>query len=198
MTPLQDLLRRAAGDLDSLGVGWALIGGLAVSARSQPRFTADVDLVVAVSDDAQAERLIRDLRRRSWRIDALIEQEATHRLATVRLLGDVGSTPVVDLLFASSGLEPEIVAAADVLEVFPAQRIPVAVVGHLIALKLLARDENRPQDRRGSEGARGGGRGRGCRDRARRGGPDPAARVRPPPRPPRGARQSGEPVVDYS
>lgn len=120
--------------------------GLAVSARSRPRFTADVDLVVAVSDDAQAERLIRELRQRSWRIDALVEQEATHRLATVRLLGHADSTPVVDLRFASSGLEPEIVAAADVLEVFPAQRIPVAVVGHLIALKLLARDENRPQD----------------------------------------------------
>ena len=146
MTPLQDLLRRAAADLDALGAGWALIGGLAVSARSRPRFTADVDLVVAVSDDAQAERLIRELRQRSWRIDALVEQEATHRLATVRLLGHADSTPVVDLLFASSGLEPEIVAAADVLEVFPAQRIPVAVVGHLIALKLLARDENRPQD----------------------------------------------------
>ncbi len=101
---------------------------------------------MAVSDDAQAERLIRELRQRSWRIDKLVEQEATHRLATVRLLGHADSTPVVDLRFASSGLEPKIVAAADVLEVFPAQRIPVAVVGHLIALKLLARDENRPQD----------------------------------------------------
>ena len=49
MTSLQDLLKRAGADLDALGAGWALIGGLAVSARSQPRFTGDVDLAVSVS-----------------------------------------------------------------------------------------------------------------------------------------------------
>jgi predicted nucleotidyltransferase len=146
MTPLQDLLRRAAGDLDALAVGWALIGGLAVSARSYPRFTADVDLAVAVADDAEAERLVNELRYRGWRIGTLIEQEAAARLATVRLLAGEDTAPVVDLLFASSGIEPEIVAAAEVLDVFPEQPIPVATIGHLVALKLLARDEARPQD----------------------------------------------------
>nr|WP_239003792.1 hypothetical protein [Nocardia panacis] len=54
---------------------------------------------------------------------------------------------VVDLLFASSGIEPEIVRAAESLEIFPGLVLPVARTGHLIALKLLARDdESRPQD----------------------------------------------------
>jgi len=109
MTPLQKVLRRAATDLDDMGYGWALIGGLAVSARSQPRFTADVDFAVAVSDDAAAEALTHALRHRGWKTDTAVEQDAVGRLATVRLLGDENASPVVDLLFASSGLEREIV-----------------------------------------------------------------------------------------
>ena len=146
MTSLQDLLKRAGADLDALGAGWALIGGLAVSARSQPRFTGDVDLAVSVSGDAEAERIVRQLQERGWHVDALVEQDAAERLATVRLLDAPDAGPVLDLLFASSGVEPELVAAAEVLEVFPDQSIPVATLGHLIALKLLARDEQRSQD----------------------------------------------------
>ena len=50
-------------------------------------------------------------------------------------------------MFASSGIEPEI-AAADTLEIFAGLRVPVASVSHLLALKLLSRDDlTRPQDR---------------------------------------------------
>jgi hypothetical protein len=53
----------------------------------------------------------------------------------------------VDLLFASSGIETEIARGADSIEVLPGLQIPVARVGHLMALKLLARDDRRrPQD----------------------------------------------------
>jgi predicted nucleotidyltransferase len=63
------------------------VGGFAVSVRTEPRFTRDIDLVVAVPDDATAEELL------------------------------------------------------------PGVIVPVATVGHLIALKLLARDDRvRPQD----------------------------------------------------
>jgi hypothetical protein len=43
------------------GVRCALVGGLAVSARTEPRFTRDADLAVAVASDAEAESLIRAL-----------------------------------------------------------------------------------------------------------------------------------------
>jgi hypothetical protein len=78
----------------------------------------------------------------------MLEQDATNRLATVRLTsvrsaGDI----MIDLLFASSGIESEIVASADPLEISPGLIVPVATVGHLIAVKLLARDDRtRPQD----------------------------------------------------
>lgn len=84
-----------------------------------------------------------------FQIGALIEHDAVERLATVRMVGP-GQTAhgvVVDLLFASSGIEPELVQAAELLEVFQGVTAPVAPIGHLIALKLLARDDvHRPQD----------------------------------------------------
>ena len=56
-------------------------------------------------------------------------------------------TPVVDLLFASSGIEPEIVAEAEPIELLSRLRIGVARTGHLMALKILSRDDvTRPQD----------------------------------------------------
>jgi hypothetical protein len=103
---------------------------------------------VSVEDDAEAERLIGDMAVGSFRIQTIIEQAATGRLATVRLAsGPEATSPLIDLLFASSGIEPEIVAAATSMEVFPGYKVPVARTGHLIALKVLSRDDDtRPQD----------------------------------------------------
>jgi hypothetical protein len=153
ITPLSRVeatLGRAADDLDALGRRWALVGGLAVSARTEPRFTRDADLAVRVTDDRDAEALVLALQERGYRVLSAVEQEATGRLAAVRLAPqwETGRGVVVDLLFASSGIEPEVVAAAEVLEVLPELRAPVAQVGHLLALKILSRDDRaRPQDR---------------------------------------------------
>ena len=121
-----------------------------MSVRSEPRLTRDADLAVLVSDDRDAETLVLALQGRGWRVVTAIEQDAARRLATVRLApaGEGALGTVVDLLFASSGIEPEIVAAADLIEAVPGLRAPVARLGHLIALKVLARDDRtRPQDR---------------------------------------------------
>jgi predicted nucleotidyltransferase len=129
------------------GVPWALVGGLAVSARSEPRFTRDVDVAVAVADDHAAEAVTSALVAGGWFLDALVEQEATDRLAQVRLRPPEPAGVVCDLLFASSGIEPEIAGAAELLEIVPDVVVPVARTGHLIALKLLSVDDRRLQDR---------------------------------------------------
>ena len=142
-------LRRIISDLRALDRRFALVGGLAVSARTEPRLTRDADIAVTAADDRDAESLIRDLQSRGWRVVAAVEQSAAGRLATARLAlaEDVGGT-VADLLFASSGIEPEVVTAADRIEVLPNFAVPVARLEHLIALKVLARDDRtRPQDR---------------------------------------------------
>jgi hypothetical protein len=137
-------LRRIVSDLEGLSRRFALVGGLTVSARTEPRLTRDADLAVLVADDRDAESLVRDLQARRWRVVASVEQDAAGRLATVRLApGDDAAGTVVDLLFASSGIEPEVVAAADRIDVLPRFAVPVARVGHLIALKVLARETAR-------------------------------------------------------
>jgi predicted nucleotidyltransferase len=149
MNRLQDALAGIGALLDQKEFGWALIGGLAVSIRAEPRFTRDVDLAVAVEHDAEAERLVGDLRVQGYDILETVEQEATGRFATARLSppDEDSAGVVVDLLFASSGIEQEIVASAEVIEALPGLNVPVAGLPELIALKLLARDdENRPQD----------------------------------------------------
>ena len=67
----------------------------------------------------------------------VLEQEYVERLSGVRLERS-GSDVIVDLLFASSGIENEVVTSATRLEVLPQLSAPVATTGHLIALKTLA------------------------------------------------------------
>lgn len=147
MTSLEAALRRIHADLTDAHLSFALVGGLAVSARTEPRFTRDADLAVALANDFEAEALIHRLRSRDYHIEAIVEQEAVGRLATVRLTRGTPQSPVVDLLFASSGIEPEIVAAAESIELMARLTLGVARIGHLIALKVLSRDDvTRPQD----------------------------------------------------
>jgi predicted nucleotidyltransferase len=148
VTSLDAVLRRIAADLERVRVRFALVGGLAVSVRTEPRFTRDADLAVALDTDAEAEALINSLQASGYRIEAIVEQEAVGRLATVRLaLSSEPREPVVDLLLASSGIESEVVAEAELVELLPRVRMRVARIGHLIALKVLSRDDvRRPQD----------------------------------------------------
>ncbi len=146
MNSVEAALRQLTADLDRRRLGWALVGGFAVSARAEPRFTRDVDVAVEVADDRAAEQSVHDLVTGGYRLLASVEQDAVGRLATVRL-SPVAGDVVVDVLFASSGIEPEIVRSAEAVEILPGMVVPVARTGHLIALKLLARDdESRPQD----------------------------------------------------
>ena len=149
MTALEAALRRAVEALNASGLRCAVVGGLAVSARAEPRTTRDVDVAVAVADDAEAEAALFRLQSRGFAVVSVVEQTARKRLATARLSsGEPALRGVlVDLLFASSGIEPEVVSRAEEIEVIPGLVIPVARIGHLIALKALARnDRDRPQD----------------------------------------------------
>ena len=147
MTILDQALRRAVADLRAENARFALVGGLAVSAWAEPRLTRDADLAVSVAGDSEAEELVRCLHARGYRVGALVEHERLGRLATARLLDGSGSGLYVDLLFASSGVEPELVEHAVEVELVSDLVAPVASVGYLMALKLLSRDDRRrPND----------------------------------------------------
>ena len=76
-----ETLQEVGGYLDARDVPWAVIGGLAVSARAAPRFTLDADLAVAVDSDESAETIVRDLIQAGFVVATTIEQEFAHRFA---------------------------------------------------------------------------------------------------------------------
>jgi hypothetical protein len=107
---LERALAHVAGALRRNGRPFALIGGLGVSIRGEVRFTRDVDLAVRVTDDADMERLVRELASAGYSPLAVVEQDDRGRLSTFRLRSPSGV--VVDLLAASSGIEHEVVDRA--------------------------------------------------------------------------------------
>jgi hypothetical protein len=144
---VQRVLIRLVADLRALELNWALVGGFAVAVHGEPRTTRDVDIVLALAGEAEAEAAVLGLRLRGYRDhpEGAILEQPDGRLATVRLVSPVEgeSGIVVDLLFASSGLEPEIVATAKALEILPGIMVPVVGAGYLLAMKVLA---GRPKD----------------------------------------------------
>jgi hypothetical protein len=74
---------------------FAVVGGLAISVRGEPRFTRDVDVVVVAKDDADMEMLVFGLANQGYRTVALVEHESRARLSTVRLSAPGGL--IVDL-----------------------------------------------------------------------------------------------------
>jgi hypothetical protein len=74
VTSVESALRRAVADLNVLKARWALIGGLAVSARTIPRFTKDLDFAVAVADDDEAEGVVHRLQSRDYAPVEVLEQ----------------------------------------------------------------------------------------------------------------------------
>lgn len=99
---------------------------------------------VSLANDEEAEHLIYQLGLRGYQTLSVMEQSKLGRLATARL--ELSSHAVTDILFASSGVEAEIVAGALLLEVVPDLTMPVAQIGDLITLKVLSSSVNRPHD----------------------------------------------------
>jgi len=125
-----------------------VVGGIAVGVRCEPRFTRDVDVAVAVADDREAEAIIRSLQGDGYKPSAVLDHQSG-RLATVRLVGpgEPSAGILLDLLFATTGVEQEVAQEASLVEVFPGLTMPVAQRGDLIAMKILSRDDaKRPND----------------------------------------------------
>lgn len=147
MSALAAVLASVSATFDEIGATWALVGGLAVSCHVDPRFTRDVDVAVAVDDDAGAEAIVHAFVTRGYVLRAALEQRAVGRLATVRLVAPgPGAEIFVDLLLASSGIETEICARAMQTEALPGVLVPVARRADLIAMKVLSKSATRLQD----------------------------------------------------
>lgn len=142
---IEHALGAAIGSLQKANRRFALVGGLAVSVRAEVRFTRDVDLAVQVESDADAEALVFELKAAGYQPVASVEHEERHRLSTIRLLSPWGVK--IDLLFASSGIESEIVDRATTVLLPHAGAVPIGEAEELLAMKVLSMTERRLQDR---------------------------------------------------
>lgn len=140
----EEALARIVSHLMRLNRRFALVGGLAVSVRSEVRFTRDVDLAVDVSSDDDTEQLVRDLRDVGYGVLALVEHETKARLATVRLSSPSGI--VVDLIVSNCGIEGETIERSTLVGFGEVGEIPVALPEDLVAMKVLSMTESRLQD----------------------------------------------------
>ena len=74
MRQLEEVTREVVTWLTSNQFGYALIGGLAVSFRTIERLTKDIDMVIAVENDQQAENCVRELAGLGYQVQTLLEQ----------------------------------------------------------------------------------------------------------------------------
>lgn len=144
---LEEYVKSVAKHLRGLDVEFAVVGGIAVSLRTIERFTKDVDFAISVESDREAESVVESLRQAGFRIAMFLERDEDGRLATVRLTSGGEVEVFVDLLFATAGIENEVIGDATQLEVFPGFVVKLASIPALIAMKLLSADwDTRPQD----------------------------------------------------
>ncbi len=130
----------------SLGLPYAVIGGMAVQWWGEPRMTKDVDLtVVAPLDQPSSVFIQRVLDRFPARIDNALEFAQRSR---VILLTASNGCPV-DISLGLPGYEDEVMGRVVEFELEPGQAIRVCSAEDLIIHKAIA---GRPQDVRDVEG----------------------------------------------
>ena len=138
--PLRTTLFDAVSFLEQERVPYALIGGLAVSLRGQPRVTVDVDMVI----DADVERamsLAADLK--DTKFGPLFNDVAdVIQKAFILPLRHRTTNVTVDLAIGLSGFEQKVIARAEEIQL-AGTMVSVATAEDLVILKVLA---GRPQD----------------------------------------------------
>ena len=143
-------LRRITSDLHQSGIAWCLVGGLGASAYVEPRTTKDIDVVVSVENEQQADSVKDFLISKGYANPQLLMHAApTGRMGWRVFIPPSREASIpLDILVAACGIEKEIVASAITIEILPGLSLPVASLGHLIAMKVLSQDSfERLQDR---------------------------------------------------
>jgi len=127
-TPLVVTARRALRALKRSDIPFAVIGATALGVRGLPRFTADLDVVVAREDALAALRALDDA---GFAADPTIEPDEEPEAMYVMRHG----RGTVDVLVASAEPESTVIAEAPSTLVFGVDA-PVATLEHLVLMYL--------------------------------------------------------------
>lgn len=124
----QNVISTVIGELEKVGVGYALIGGFALAMRGVQRATMDLDFILALEDLDQADEILRSHGyQRAYR-----SPNVSHYISAQRDWGRI------DLLHAFREPSLKMLERAESMEVSPGLRLRVAQIEDLIALKLQA------------------------------------------------------------
>ena len=136
-------LKQVTEDLNRLEVRWALVGALAYSVHGEPRTTKDIDVAIAVSNAEEPEKIADSLIEAGYsNKQLLMHTSPTHRLGFRVLVPTTKDYSIpLDLLYSSSGIESEIVEAAETIELLPALFLPVASLSHVLAMKIVSQND---------------------------------------------------------
>ncbi len=132
--PLLLTLSNIASFLENERIAFALIGGLAVSVRGEPRSTLDVDLIIDGDVDCGL-RLLKNLDLSVFRpLFAGVEQVV--RTGLLLPLTHLPTGLKVDLALAMSGFEKEAISEATQVDLV-IRSIPVVRAEHLVLMKFI-------------------------------------------------------------
>ncbi|MBI3333079.1 MAG: nucleotidyltransferase [Candidatus Omnitrophica bacterium] len=139
---LDDALKAALRLLRRRRIPYMVIGGLALSVWGRVRVTQDVDIAVALEEEAEAD-LVRALRRAHF-LPAAPRAMVGHKLLVCRYLKTAKGLPVeVDLFFVHGAYQRQAIRRAVTVR-FGGQSLRIISPEDLILYKLLA---DRPMDR---------------------------------------------------
>jgi hypothetical protein len=136
---MDDAIRGTLGDLASFlkksRAPFAVIGGIAVIVRGEPRFTADIDGVVGIDLDAAID-LVRSLKASPF-VPLFSDVEEVVRTSLIIPLRHRKTGLKVDLAVGLTGFGKQLIARAPA-ESFGDLSVPVATAEDLILMKILA------------------------------------------------------------
>lgn len=122
--------------------GYALIGGFAVSARSRPRATKDVDFLIHAEKEVVFKTLPELISRKGYKFKIYKGDLLDPINGVIRVFDEEGNE-FVDLIPIFWNWQKEAVEYAEEIKIFDDVRVPIARIEDLIVLKLKA---GGPQD----------------------------------------------------
>jgi len=128
-------LQRLVRALDQIQVPYAVIGGVAVSIRSVPRFTKDVDAVIWVGESGW-DTLLEKLNKQGLKARATDPIGFARHNRLLLLVDEDGVE--VDLSFGALPFEEEMIRNAEPIEISPGCTASIATAEALVIMKAIA------------------------------------------------------------
>lgn len=146
---MDDAIRRTLTDtarfLEEHSVSFAVIGGIAVSVRGEPRFTADVDAVVGL--ELTGALALLEATEGSPFTPLFPDAEDVVRTSLILPLRHRQTRIKVDLAIGLTGFERQLIGRAEETDIGNV-RVPIATAEDLLLMKVLA---SRPRDTEDAE-----------------------------------------------